>query len=198
MKLLLAVCCFVVLAVFIVPVTNADIAKPKPAPSPEKLYTTLEIVPDSKAFNAQLLITQSDWQKLRASLDGNAGSPTLAASIANSPTRTIVAGALLFLAISFAGVFLARTLRTSALSNRRKAGLAAVLVVATLGAAAVITRGNAGPPPYYRWRNLPTALTQGQSTTGDITVEIVPDNATPNGSMRLIVPLRNVKKPGEE
>jgi hypothetical protein len=201
MKFLLAICCFVVLAIFIAPVSSADIARPKQSPSPEKklsLYTSLEIVPDSKAFNAQLLITQSDWQQLRASLDGNQGSPTIAASIANSPTRTIIAGVLLFLAVSFAGVFLARALRSSSLGTKSKAGIAAVLIVMTVGAAAVITRGNAGPPPYYRWRNLPTALAQGQTTTGEISVEIVPDNATTNGNMRLILPLRSVKKPGEE
>jgi hypothetical protein len=201
MKLFLAVCCFVALALLIAPVTSADIAKPKPAPSPETkqaLYTSLEIVPDTKAYNAQLQMTQSQWQKLRASLDGNQGTTPIAASIANSPTRTIIAGVLLFLAVSFAGVFLARAIRSSSLGTKSKAGLAAVLIIATLGAAAVITRGNAGPPPYYRWRNLPTALAQGQTTTGELSVEIVPDSAIPNDAMRLIIPLRNPKKPGEE
>ena len=30
-----------------------------------------------------------------------------------------------------------------------------------IGAAAIITRGNAGPPGSYRWRNLPQALAEG-------------------------------------
>lgn len=198
MKLLLAVCCFLA---FAAPIARADIAKPKPVPSQEtkqSLYTGLEIVPDAKANYAQLQITQSQWQQLRASLEGNQGTTPIAASIINSPTRTIIAGVLLFLAISFAGVFLARALRTSALGTKSKAGLAIVLLIATLGAAAVITRGNAGPPPYYRWRNLPTALAQGQSTSGELRVDVVADDAIPNGGMRLIIPLRNPKKPGEE
>ena len=74
----------------------------------------------------------------------------------------------------------------------------ALIAVATLGAAAIITRGNAGPPPAYRWRNLPTALASGQSTAGGVLLEIVPDDPNSSIGMKLIIPLKKQKANGEE
>ena len=193
MKTLIAVCCLVL---FSTQVVNADIAKPK---QPEKvgkyvLHTSLEIVPDPKAYEAKLQITESDLKSFRAALDGAAGNPTIAASIAHSPTRTIIAGLLMFLSVSIAGVLFARS---SSFGRTQKVVGALMLVVAVIGAAAIITRGNAGPPGSYRWRNLPQALAEGKSTAGGLDIEIIPDDARTGANMRLIIPLKK-NSSGEE
>src|SRR5687768_17889536 len=69
MKSLLFACCIVLVTIQTV---NADVAKPK---QPEKaarygLHTSLEIVPDPKAYEAKLQITESDFKSIRAALDG--------------------------------------------------------------------------------------------------------------------------------
>jgi hypothetical protein len=199
MRFLLAVCCFLTLMLN-APVSTADVPRPKPTEQKENKVAfngSLEVTTDPKGYQARLLISQSDLKLMLAAAEGTSGDTTIAASIAQSPTRTIIAGVLLFFSVSFAGVFLARSIRKSAFGPGRKALVAVILVVVTVSAAAIITRGNAGPPAYYRWRNLPQALTQGQSTTGEVRVEIVPDSGMPHANLKLIIPLRNVK-PGEE
>ncbi|HEU5132082.1 MAG TPA: hypothetical protein VFT26_08275 [Pyrinomonadaceae bacterium] len=168
---------------------NADIAKPK---SPEKparhvLHTGLEIVPDSKLYEAKLQISQSDLNSLRAALDGGAGNAPVVGGIAFSAPRTIVAGLLMFMAVSVAGVLFARS---SSFGRTQKTIGAALLVAVVLGAAAIITRGNAGPPGSWRWRNLPQALAEGKPTLGGVDVEIVPDDQMNGRTMRLIIPLK--------
>ena len=195
MKSLLFACCLILLVS--TQTANADIAKPKP---PEKvakhvLHTSLEIVPDPKAYEAKLQITESDLKSFRAALDGAAGNTTIAASISHSPTRTIIAGLLMFLSVSIAGIFLARS---TTFGRTQKVVGAVVLIVAMVGAAAIITRGNAGPPGSYRWRNLPQALAEGKATAGGLDIEIVPDDALTGANMRLIIPLKKQKSPGEE
>jgi len=64
------------------------------------LRTGLEIVPDAKVYEAKLQISQTDFNQMRASLDGNAGSAPVVGGIAFSAPRTIVAGLLMFMAIS--------------------------------------------------------------------------------------------------
>ena len=89
-----------------------------------------------------------------------------------------------------AGVWLAR-------SNQRrnhKMIAAAVMFAAVVGLTTVIVRANAGPPGSYRWRNLPQNLSKGQATIGGVDIEIVPGD----GGMKLIMPLKTEKKPGEE
>jgi hypothetical protein len=190
----LIVACFVLLVS--TQIANADIAKPKPPEKAAKyvLHTSLEIVPDPKAYEAKLQINESDLKILRAALDGAAGDTTIAASIAHSPTRTIVAGLLMFLSVSIAGILFARS---TSFGRTQKVLGAVVLVVVMVGAAAIITRGNAGPPGSYRWRNLPQALAEGQSTVGGLDIEVIPDDAR-SANMRLIVPLKKQKNPGEE
>ena len=191
----LIVACFVLLVT--TQIVNADIAKPK---QPEKaakyaLHTSLEIVPDPKAYEAKLQITESEFKSIRAALDGVADNRTIAASVTHSPMRTIVAGLLMFLSVSIAGVLFARS---SSFGRSQKVVGAVMLVVAVVGAAAIITRGNAGPPGSYRWRNLPQALAEGKATAGGLDIEIVPDDARPGGAnMRLIIPLKK-SGPGEE
>jgi hypothetical protein len=196
MKSLVFACCLVLVAAITTQTAKADVAKPKP---PEKagkyvLHTSLEIVPDPKAYEAKLQISQSDLKSFRAALDGAAGNTTIAASIAQSPTRTIIAGLLMFLAVSIGGVLFAR----SSFGRAQKAVAALILMVGVIWAAAIITRGNAGPPGSYRWRNLPQALAEGKATAGGVDIEIVPDDAMAGANMRLIIPLKKQKSSGEE
>jgi hypothetical protein len=197
MKTLAALGCLFLLSVFAALSVQADVAKPKPPEQQSKvlLGRKLEIVPDQKVWQARLQIPQSDFQELRAALNGETGSnTTLAASIAQSSARTIVAGALLFFSVSFAGVWLAR--RSSA-SRGRKAIAAGIVVVAVLGVAAVITRGNAGPPPgYLSWKDLPNNFSQGHATSGQMLIEVVPDNPD-NPSIKLLLPTKPKDGPAE-
>jgi hypothetical protein len=187
----------VLVALIPIQTANADIAKPKQSEKAAKyaLHTSLEIATDPKAYEAKLQITESDLKTLRAALDGAAGNTPMAASITHSPTRTIIAGLLMFLSVSIAGVLFARS---SSFGRAQKVVGAVMLVVAVVGAAAIITRGNAGPPGSYRWRNLPQALAEGKSTAGGLDIEIIPDDARTGGAnMRLIIPLKK-SNPGEE
>ena len=176
---------------------KADIAKPKSPEKPAKhiIHTSLEIVPDSKLYEAKLQISQSEINNLRAALDGGAGSSPVVGGIAFSAPRTIIAGLLMFMAVSVAGVLFARS---SSFGRTQKTIGAALLVAVVLGAAAIITRGNAGPPGSWRWRNLPQALADGKPTIGGVDVEIVPDDQMNGRTMRLIIPLKKQTNPGEE
>jgi len=187
--------CFALLTA--ISTAHADVPKPK---TPEKqakqvLRTGLEIVPDSKVYEAKLQISQSDFNVLRAALDGGGGSSPVVGGIAFSAPRTIVAGLLMFMAVSVAGVLIARS---SSAGRAQKTIGAALLVAVLLGAAAIITRGNAGPPPSWRWRNLPQALAEGKPTLGGVEVEVVPDDQVSGRMMRLIIPLKKQNNPGEE
>ncbi|HXD32171.1 MAG TPA: hypothetical protein VN643_13695 [Pyrinomonadaceae bacterium] len=175
----------------------ADIARPKPTTSPEKepkvvFHTGLTITPDEKSYEARLQIPESELNDFRQALASvQTANPTMMQRVAHSSPRTIVAGIFLFLSVSFAGVWLAR----AGQQRSHKVVAAIVLGAAVIGAATVIVRANAGPPPYYRWRGLPQALTEGRSTSGGLNIEIVAEG---NG-IKLILPLRNPKKPnGEE
>jgi hypothetical protein len=88
------------------------------------------------------------------------------------------------MSISFAGVWLARA--RSGKLNAPKAAALVVLGMGFIGATAIVTSGNAGPPPSYLWRNLPKNLNDGRSTSGGVDIEIVPDG---NG-VKLIMPVR--------
>jgi len=199
MKSFFFACCLVLVTAASVQTANADIAKPKPPDKPvakHVLHTSLEISTDPKAYEAKLQISQSDLKNFTAALaDIDPGNKNIAARIAHSPTRTIIAGLLMFLSVSIAGVLFARS---SAFGHRQKTAVAVVLVIGMLGAAAIIARGNAGPPGSYRWRNLPQALADGKSTAGGVDIEIVPDDAMTGANMRLILPLKKQSGTGEE
>ena len=198
MKAILLICSLSLLLLTVTPIVDADLPRPKQSPKPSEsrvvLHTSLEIAPDSKLYEARLQIPQSQLQNLRAALDAAGGNTTIAASVTGNPTRTIIAGSLLFLSLSFAGVWLARSRN----SRMRKAITAAVIVMVTIGAAAIITRGNAGPPGYYRWRNLPQALSDGKPTVGGLDIEIIADNPDSRAGMKLLIPLRKTNQGGEE
>jgi hypothetical protein len=189
MKTLVFTFCLVVSTAISV---SADVPKPKAPEKPVRvaLHTRLEIVPDDKIYEAKLQISESDLKTFMAALNAtppdNGGIAAVAGGISASATRTIIAGMLMFLALSVAGVLLARS---SSLGRTQKALGAIVLVAVVLGAAAIITRGNAGPPGSYYWRNLPKALSDGKPTQGGVDVEIVADS--PDGKpIRLLIPLK--------
>jgi hypothetical protein len=171
-----------------------DIARPKTTPTPQQgkivFHTGLQIVPDSKSYEARLQISQETLQRIREATANTSANTSMTQRLMQSSTRTVMAGMFMFLAISFAGVWLARS------SQRRsqKAIAAVVLAIGMLGAATVIVRANAGPPGYYYWQKLPENLTKGQSTRGGLDIEIVPGD----DGIKLIVPMKNTKKPGEE
>jgi hypothetical protein len=169
-----------------------DIARPKSTPTPEPkvvTYSGLTIVTDSKAWDARLQISEETLKHIQEGAARNGGSASMIRSITHSSTRTMMAGLFMFLAVSFAGVWLAK-------SNQRRnvKAIAAVLVIAFMfGVATVMVRANAGPPGYIRWQNLPQSLKDGKPTYGGVDVEIVPGDE----NMKLIIPLRNKNQNGE-
>ncbi|HEX5888985.1 MAG TPA: hypothetical protein VFY61_09790 [Pyrinomonadaceae bacterium] len=195
MKRLLSFVCLLVLATISTQGANADIRPRTPEKVSKVVRRNLEIVPDEKVWTARLQLTQSDLKELRAAMDATDGQAGVAASIAHSPTRTIVAGMLLFLSVSFAGVWLARS---ASAGRARKAIVAGILVVAVIGAAAIITQGNAGPPPgYYSWMKLSKNFAQGRATSGDLVIEVVPDEPNRTPGVKLLIPY-NPKQSGDE
>ncbi|HEX6730528.1 MAG TPA: hypothetical protein VF074_10975 [Pyrinomonadaceae bacterium] len=203
MKSIIFICSLTLLLLVMSPVADADIARPKPSPNVNEsrvvLNTVLQIVPDTKISDARLQIPQSELKSLRAALDSAAGNTTVATSIGTGSIRTIIAGLLLFASISIAGVWLARTRGKNGETNRAKKVVAVMLIgISTIGAAAIITRGNAGPPAYYRWRNLPQSLMEGKAMSGSVTVEIVPDDPNSGSQIKLLIPLRKTTRQGEE
>src|ERR1700752_1029178 len=110
MKALLFACCVIL---FCTAIAKADL-KPPVKPAEQKvsepkyiLHTGLEIATDPKANEAKLQISQSQLQNFRAALASGPGSPAVVGGIAVSAPRTIIAGLLMFLAVSIGGVRLA-------------------------------------------------------------------------------------------
>ncbi len=195
MKKMLLLCAAGLIVLASVISADADIALPKPSPTPAKearvvRYTGLTIVPDAKSYEARLQIPESELKGLRDALAMVQPDESMLQRLAHSSTRTIMAGVFLFLSFSFAGVWLARSGQ-----RRGHKAIAALLVgTALIGAAAVITRANAGPPGSFRWKGLPQALSEGRATQGGVQIEIVPEG---NG-LKLIIPLKKTKPNGDE
>src|SRR5437868_3463173 len=163
-----------------------DIARPKPSPAEAKVifYSGLSVVSDPKAYEARLQISQDTFKRMQEAAAREGGGTSLSQNIMHSSTRTIMAGLFMFLAVSFGGVWLARSGQ-----RRNQKAIAAVILIATVfGLATVIVRANAGPPGYVYWQNLPTNLTNGQSTQAGVNIEIVPGD---DSTIKLIVPMRN-------
>ena len=168
-----------------------DFARPKPSPAEGKVifYSGLSVVSDPKSYEACLQISQETLKRLQDAAAREGGSSSLSQSIMHSSTRTMMAGVFMFLAISFAGVWIARSNQ-----KRNTKAVAAVLAIAFMfGLATVIVRANAGPPGYIRWQNLPQSLKDGKETVGGVQIELVPGDE----NMKLIIPLRP-KRDGEE
>jgi hypothetical protein len=168
----------------------ADIARPKASGSPKSstvsFHTYMEIVPDPKAYEMRLQMSQETFNALRAGVIEAPRNPTISQRISQSSFRTIIAGSFLFLSIALGGLLLIRSEQKS-----RRIAAALVIGAAVLGAATIITQANAGPPGYVRWQRLPQALSEGRSTQGDVDIEIVNEGR----GIKLIVPLRNVSQP---
>src|SRR5687768_15491687 len=80
----------------------ADIARPKPSAAPASepkrvMNTGMQIVPDSKVYQAHLQISQSALTELRDASNAATTSRSFTDRIAHSQTSTIVAGLLLFM-----------------------------------------------------------------------------------------------------
>jgi hypothetical protein len=164
-----------------------DIARPKPTTPTEPtgqvvMHVGLTVGTDGKNWDARLQIPAETLKAINEAAQRRDGSASLTQSNKQSSTRTMMAGLFMFLAVSFAGVWLARS------NQRRNAkAIAAVIVIAfVFGVATVIVRANAGPPGYVRWRNLPQALKDGKETSAGVDVEIVPGN----GEIKLLIPVR--------
>jgi len=185
--LVVAVCALLASGIY----AFGDIARPKPSPAEGKVifYSGLSVVSDPKSYEARLQISQETLKRLQDAAGREGGSSSLSQSIMHSSTRTMMAGVFMFLAISFAGVWLARSNQ-----KRNTKAVAAVLALAFMfGLATVIVRANAGPPGYIRWQNLPQSLKDGKETVGGVQIELVPGD----DNMKLIIPLRP-KRDGEE
>jgi hypothetical protein len=189
MKTILCVGALVLIVLTSAGQLRADIARPVPSPSPQEprivFHTRLAIVPDSKAWEARLQISESDLKELRAALGNTTGNETMVQRIAHSSTRTVLAGLFMFLSLSFAGVWLGRSVQ----SRGQKLVTALLLGTAVIGAGAIITQANAGPPGSYYWRKLPQNLGKGTATNGGLDIVVVPDGSDGSG-MKLIIPTR--------
>ena len=165
-----------------------DIARPKPTPK-GLLYSGLTIKTDPKAFEARLVISENTLKNLQEAGARNGGE-ALSQKIMHSSSRTIMAGLFMFLAISFAGIWFARSSQ-----QRTTKAIAAVLLLGVIfGIGTVMVRANAGPPGYIRWQNLPQALKDGKETRGGVSIEVAPGDE----DLTLIIPVRKSNKPGEE
>jgi len=168
----------------------ADIARPKPAPR-GLLYSGLTITTDSKAYEARLIISEGTLKHLQEAAARSGGDNAgLSEKIMHSSSRTIVAGVFMFLAISFAGIWFAR----SSEKRHTRAIAAVILVAAIFGIGTIIVRANAGPPGYIRWQNLPQALKDGKETSGGVSIDLVPGD----DNLKLIIPMRKSGGSGEE
>ena len=168
-----------------------DIARPKPSPAEAKpvFYTGLTVTSDAKAYEARLQISPETLKRIQEAAANNGEKISMTQRIMHSSTRTMMAGLFMFLAVSFAGVWLAR----SGQRRNHKVVAAVFLVAIMFGVATVIVRANAGPPGYIRWQNLPQALKDGKVTSGGVQIELVPGA----DDIKLIIPLRNASRPGE-
>ncbi len=189
MKLTATLTSLALLLVCTVMLARADLARPepkptKPLPTRPVMNTGLEIVPDSKTWNARLQISEATLKELREATNAGATTGSFGQGITRSSTNTMIAGVFLFLSLSFGGVWLART---SGTTKSHKAAAAILVGCATVGMAAIIAHANAGPPPSYLWRNLSKNLNAGKPSHGPIEIEIVPDG----DGVKLIVPTRD-------
>jgi hypothetical protein len=165
--------------------TYGDIAQPSPTPEPAKviLHTSMTVIPDKNARDARLQISQDSLNELRAALTDTTANTSMSQRIANNATRTVIAGLCLFLSLSIGGIWLMR----SAQPRGQKTVALLLLGVAVVGAAAIITQANAGPPPSYQWRNLSQNLNANKPTYASVDIEILAEGY----GMKLVVPIKN-------
>jgi hypothetical protein len=195
MKRTVVLCAAALLLVATAVYSFGDIARPKDTPKPSEgktvLYTSMTVKPDPKASEARLQISQRTLQNIAHEAGNLSSNLSFSERVMHSSARTMMAGLFMFLAVSFAGVWFARSSQ-----RRNHKAIAAVILIATVfGLATVMVRANAGPPGYIRWQGLPQNLKDGKITGGGVDIEIVPGD---DSEIKLIVPLRNTNRPGEE
>jgi ABC-type glycerol-3-phosphate transport system permease component len=195
MKRTVVLCATVLLLIGSAIYAFADIARPKVTPIAKEgktvLYTSMTVKPDSNVSEARLQISQATLQSIAHEAANISSNQSIPQRLIHSSARTIMAGLFMFLAVSFAGVWFARS------SQRRnnKAVAAMILIATVFGLATVIVRANAGPPGYIRWQGLPQNLKDGKTTGGGVNIQIVPGD---DSTITLIVPLKKTQNPGEE
>lgn len=169
-----------------------DLARPKPSPAQPKsvLYTSLEITPDSKLYEARLQISEETLKQIVKEAGAASSGASTTQRLMQSSSRTMVAGLFMFLSISFAGVWFAR----SAQRRNQKALVAVVALAAVFGLATIIVRANAGPPASFYWQHLADNLKQGKPTQAGVSIEIVPGD---DRTIRLLMPVKK-NASGEE
>jgi len=96
-----------------------DLARPKPSPAEIKsvLYTRLEVTPQTNLSEARLQISEETLKQIAKSAAEGSSNTSTTQRLMHSSSRTMVAGLFMFLSISFAGVWFAR----SAQRRNRKA-----------------------------------------------------------------------------
>ena len=147
MKRLLSVAA---VAAFAASIVLADVPRPDKPKNPANrtsVDTTLSIQLDREAKDAKLIIPRSQLKQLRAELEQLDGDNNSAVSMASTSIPTIAAGTLLSVAFLFAGLWFAKSGRSS--TQAGKAAAAAALLFAG-GALTTLIYGNAGPPPEAR------------------------------------------------
>src|SRR3989440_552960 len=150
-----AICALLVSAIF----AFGDIARPKPTAEAKEeaktvLYTGLEVTTDAKAYEARLQISRDTLERMAKEAAGTPSSQSMTQNIMHSSTRTMMAGLFMFLAISFAGVWLARSNQ-----KRNTKAIAAVLAISFMFCFGTgIVRAKSGPPGYIRLPNLPQSF----------------------------------------
>src|SRR5262249_5188545 len=107
---------------------------PRPTPSPHKfLHSGLTIAVDQKKewSVARLQISEATLGRLNSIAGTVSNDGAMSQGITQSSTKTVMAGLFMFLAVSFAGVWLVRTSQ----KRSQKAIAAAIIAVAVLSAA---------------------------------------------------------------
>jgi hypothetical protein len=160
-----------------------DIARPKPQVQ-SVLYTRLEVKPEKNLSEARLQISEETLKQIAKSAANGSSNTSTTQRLMHSSSRTMVAGLFMFLSLSFAGVWFAR----SAQRRNHKAIVAVVAVAVCLGLATIIVRANAGPQGLYYWQHLGDNLNKGKTTDGGVSIEIVPGD---DNRIKLIVPVKN-------
>jgi hypothetical protein len=163
-----------------------DLARPKPSPAEIKsvLYTRLEVTPQTNLSEARLQISEETLKQIAKSAAAGSSNTSTTQRLMHSSSRTMVAGLFMFLSISFAGVWFAR----SAQRRNHKAIVAVVAMAACLGLATIMVRANAGPSGLYYWQHLGDNLNKGKTTDGGVSIEVVPGD---DSRIKLIVPVKN-------
>ena len=117
-----AICALLASAIY----AFGDIARPKVSPSPEEgkivFHTSLLVTSDSKAYEARLQISQETLKRIREATADASVNESLTQRIVHSSTRTMMAGVFMFLAVSFAGIWVARSSQRRGTRQARNGG----------------------------------------------------------------------------